>query len=520
MDSKKDILDASVSEPAHLESEMIESYDLATIYRGNGFNYYVPNKIFNEREQNLISLVLKVFNGSASVSVEGDEETMKFIDFFKEEVMPIVEINQLMKKMASKKIQSEFTEKCLTLLDSMSFVENKKIFSQALLHLTIGLGAIWFFAVDDALEEIMINSQTSTFVFHKKHGMCKVAIEFDEYFAAELAKKIASTIDRQFDHDTPLLDARLPDGSRVNATFSGISPNGTTLTIRKFSIKPISIINIIEDGTISSEAAAFLWLLTEGFGASPKNILIAGGTASGKTTMLNILAGFIKLSDRIITIEDTVEIFLPMRDNWVPMESRTSTGKEIGIDALLKNAMRMRPDRIIVGEVRGAEALTFFNAMDTGHQGCLGNIHANNGREVISKLQEKPMDVPQSLISLLDVIVIMQKRFTKEHGIQRKIVQIVEVTRMENKVLLGTVFDFDEDSGMIKKTDVPSSVLEKMAQEKNVSKMELKKELELRKAVLDWMLKKGIKSQSNSFDVIQGYYYTREQVLQAMYENR
>jgi len=190
------------------------------------------------------------------------------------------------------------------------------------------------------------------FVFHKQYGMCKANVEIENKALVDLIGRIALTIGKEFNAKNALLDARLPDGSRVNATLNELSPTGATLTVRKFSTIPLTILDLIDNGTITSEAAAFLWLMVDGLGNYPRNILISGGTTSGKTTFLNILSNFVRLSERVVSIEDTIELSLLGRDNWVALEARSSVSEQVSMDALLRNAMRMRPDRIIVGEVR------------------------------------------------------------------------------------------------------------------------------------------------------------------------
>jgi len=178
--------------------------------------------------------------------------------------------------------------------------------------------------------------------------------------------------------------------------------------------------------------------------------------------------------------------------------------------------MRMRPDRLIVGEVRGEEALSLFNAMDTGHEGCLGTIHANNAREAVIKLQEKPLLVPQSMIPLLDMIVIMQRRYSKEKGMQRRVTQIVELSRMNDKVLFGNLFDFDEKSDLLKRTAISGILLEKIAQSNSISKLEVMNEIVVRRKILEWMIKEEIKKPLEVLEVIDTYYYNPEKVLKTI----
>jgi len=239
----------------------------------------------------------------------------------------------------------------------------------------VGYGIIDPLVRDDGLEEIMIiGAGKPVYLFHREYEMMTSNIEFySEKEIIDLINRIARQVGRRVDISMPLLDARLPDGSRVNATIPPASVDGATLTIRKFRKDPYSIIDLMNLNTMTPQVAAFLWMCVDGLGAKPANILIAGGTSSGKTTMLNCLASFIPETERIITIEDTAELSLPLR-HWIRLEARPPgmEGKgELTLDILTKNSLRMRPDRILVGEVRHDEAFTLFTAMNTGHEGAV-----------------------------------------------------------------------------------------------------------------------------------------------------
>ncbi|AFK22680.1 ATPase, T2SS/T4P/T4SS family [Pyrococcus sp. ST04] len=272
-----------------------------------------------------------------------------------------------------------------------------ELLAELIVQNMIGYGKLDPLVRDDNLEEIMvIGLYKPVYVWHRRFGMCKTNISFsNEREILNIIERIAREVGRRIDQQNPLLDARLPDGSRVNATLPPISLDGPTLTIRKFKKDPLTIIDLIKYGTMNSEVAAFLWLLVDGLGVKPANILVAGGTGSGKTTTLNSLAMFIPPSERVISIEDTAELQLPI-EHWVRLETRPPNveGKgEITMDDLVKNTLRMRPDRIIVGEVRGPEARTMFTAMNTGHDGALYGfsvIQLSDGRvEFIGNLVDR-----------------------------------------------------------------------------------------------------------------------------------
>jgi len=502
-----------------MKLKKIESSPFADIYQGLSSNFYdVKQSSFSEKEKAFATFLIKqILKGGVSrKDFEGAPDD--FNDNFVDMIVSIVQMDELIDKLPPKKVFVELLESLVKITSKIKFIQDKAVFSEYVLHNSIGLKQLAFFSLDDDLEELMVNGPEDIFVFHRKHGMCKTNVVIDEKTLTDIIQRIALTIGRNFDPKNPLLDARLPDGSRVNATLADLAPTGATLTIRKFSSIPMTILDLIQNKTITSEAAAFLWTVVDGLGTHPQNILVAGGTASGKTTMLNVLSNFIRLNERVVSIEDTIELALLGRENWVALEARNSVGSEITMDSLLKNAMRMRPDRVIVGEVRGPEALTLFTAMDTGHQGCLGTIHANNAREAIVKLQERPLEVPQAMLPLLDFIVIMERHYSKETGMQRRVTQIVELSRMEDKVLFGTLFEFDDKLNYLKRTEIQSQILEEIAKKNSMTKNELSKEVSVRKVILDWMLKQNIRKPLEVLEVIESYYYNPEKVMSTISE--
>ncbi|MCD6478890.1 MAG: CpaF family protein, partial [Candidatus Diapherotrites archaeon] len=381
----------------------------------------------------------------------------------------------------------------------------------------IGYGKLTPLITDDNLEEIMINGKGKPiFVFHKKYGMCRTNLIIENESALyRLILRIANTVGKKFDEDNALLDARLPGGARVNATYKSVTPFGYTLTIRKFNRNPMSIIQLIENKTISVEAAAFLWLAVEGLRINPMNIIVSGGASSGKTTLLNALCAFIRPEERIITIEDTLELDLGDRENWIQLESRPKIQnvKEVSMNDLLKNALRMRPDRIIVGEVRGEEAQTMFVAMDTGHKGLLGTLHSNTAREMVLRLKAAPMNVPINMIPLLNLAVIMFKMYSRQLGMIRRVKEIAEIEHMEEKILLSNVYEWNKRKDIIEKTDVPARTLDKFAEATGLTKNEIMEEQNIRQRILEWMIKNKISDWVKVQEIIHQYYYDPKSIL-------
>lgn len=375
----------------------------------------------------------------------------------------------------------------------------------------VGYGLLEPLLSDDNIEEIMvIGSGSPVYVFHRKHGMCETNVVFSD--AKEIIKiieRIASSIGRRIDLSTPLLDARLRDGSRVNATLSPPSLTGPTITIRKFKKDPMTIIDLVNYNTLDSGAAAFIWAMVDGLGVRPSNVLISGGTGSGKTTTLNSISIFVRGRDRILTIEDTAELQLPVK-HIVRFETRPPSveGKgEIDMDILLKNALRMRPDRIIVGEVRGPEAKTLFNAMNTGHDGTMGTVHANTARETITRLTNEPMSVPIIMVPALNLIIMQGRFIHPEKGPIRRIREITEVVGVKNnRVELNQVFKWEIKDDILKRTQNPSVLIQSIGENTGLTIEEIENEIQKRKEYLDSMIAEGIREDFNIKKNLEDYY--------------
>lgn len=393
-----------------------------------------------------------------------------------------------------------------------------EILTELVVQNMIGYGRLDPLVRDDNLEEIMvIGTNKPVYVWHRRFNMCKTNIVFkDDREILNIIERIAREVGRRIDQQSPLLDARLPDGSRVNATIPPISLDGPTITIRKFKKDPLTIIDLIKYGTLNTEVAALLWIFVDGLGIKPANILVAGGTGSGKTTTLNSLAMFIPPSERVISIEDTAELQLPI-EHWVRLETRPPNveGKgEITMDDLVKNTLRMRPDRIIVGEVRGPEARTMFTAMNTGHDGCMGTIHSNSARETIVRLESPPMNVPRIMIPALDIIIMQIRYHSRKKGTIRRITEIAEVSGIEGEsIQLNKLYKYDPAKDELVATGVPSRFMNILAQHTGLSLTELEIEKEKRKLVLEWMIERGIRGIEEVGHYIRQFYIDSEDLL-------
>lgn len=395
--------------------------------------------------------------------------------------------------------------------------DKRRVFADFIVQNMVGYGLLDPLLENDRLEEVMVvGTEKSVYVYHRKHGMCRTNVVFEEDAAiTNIISKIARSVGRRVDISSPLLDARLPDGSRVNATMPPASLDGPSLTIRKFQADPLTIVDIIKFGTLDPELASFLWLITEGYGVKPANVLVSGGTGSGKTTTLNCLGSFIPTSDRVISIEDTAELQLPV-EHWIRLETRPPNveGKgEVNMDMLLKNTLRMRPDRIVVGEVRGAEAVTLLAAMNTGQNGCLGTLHANTAKETVTRLTSEPMSVPLVMIPSLNLI-LMQNRFTYRGKVVRRITEIAEITGSEGKkVKINILCVWDPKDDAVKPTGVPSVILWKLAELRGVSVQETEEEMKRRRSVLEYLVENDIRSIGDVGTFINEYYTSPDAIM-------
>ncbi|MFQ5975872.1 MAG: CpaF family protein [Candidatus Hydrothermarchaeales archaeon] len=419
-----------------------------------------------------------------------------------------------------------FTEKVQMIIEQLYFGVNPaklKSMTQLVVLNMVGYGQLELLFEDEKLEEIMvIGSERPVYVTHTKYGTCRTNLVFESDEEIErILDKIASSVGKRIDRSVPLLDARLSDGSRSNATIPPISLDGPTLTIRKFKADPLTVVDLINFRTLTTDVSAYLWLIADGFGIKPGNILVAGGSGSGKTTTLNCLCSFVPTTDRVITIEDTAELQLPL-EHWVRLETRPPSVEgegEVTMDDLVKNTLRMRPDRVIVGEVRGPEARTLFTAMNTGHDGCMGTLHSNSAKETITRLTNPPMQVPKIMMPALDLVLMEQKIYYKGKTL-RRITEIAEIAGQEGeKTALNNVYEWDAKTDTLKPTGVPSVLKTKIAKLKGIDLDGIEDEVSRRKMVLDWMVKKNINRIDKVGTVVNRYYSNVEGLMEEIHNN-
>lgn len=331
-----------------------------------------------------------------------------------------------------------------------------------------GFGLLDSIIKDDTITEVMINGPKNIFI-EQGGRLTKLDKQFESQRKLEdVIQRIVGLAGREVNQANPICDTRLPDGSRVNVVLPPIALCGPTVTIRKFSKTPMTIEKLIEYGSITQEIADKLQLLVK----AKYNIFISGGTGSGKTTFLNALSNYIPKDERVITIEDSAELQIEGIENLVSLETRNANASgagQITIRDLIKSSLRMRPERIIVGEVRGGEALDMLQAMNTGHDGSLSTGHANSTEDMLSRLETMvlqgaaglPLEaIRQQIASAVDIIIHLSRLRDKS----RKTMEITEVVRYENgKIILNPLYVFEEDenstldkvSGQLKRTSNP-----------------------------------------------------------------
>jgi len=388
---------------------------------------------------------------------------------------------------------------------------------------------------DKYIEDISCNgSDMYLYVQHRTYGSVRTSVKFGEVELNNFVLRLAQISGRHVSLLQPIRDLTLPDGSRANITLGGeVTKKGSTFTIRKFRANPISSIELMEYGSIDAQQLAFMWILME----YKRSILVSGGTATGKTTFLNVLCSFIPPEYKIVSIEDTAELNL-MHPNWIQSITRTGFGTsdggasgisgmsgggggkspgDISLYDLLVAALRQRPEFIIVGEVRGGEAFTLFQAIAVGHA-ALGTIHAGSMDELLARVESNPMNVPRSLLSNLDLVIFPMHIKKGERSMRRiaNIVEILELDRDSGDLITNTVFKW------VPETDVfqwqgRSFLFDRIKDTYGVSKDVLNDELKYRTDFIIWMQKHDIREYHAVTKMVQLYYRDKEEVLGWLY---
>ena len=371
----------------------------------------------------------------------------ELVDDIKRFVSENVSLSKISDEELAERIDQIVTDR---LKDIYCPIETKVSISQQVYSSIRGFGLLDSIISDDSITEVMINGPEKIFI-EKKGRLTRLDKKFESQRKLEdVIQRIVGLAGREVNQANPICDTRLPDGSRVNVVLPPIALCGPTITIRKFSKEPMTINKLIEYGSITQEIADKLELLVK----AKYNIFISGGTGSGKTTFLNALSNFIPKDERIITIEDSAELQIAGIDNLVSLETRNANASGAGqvtIRDLIKSSLRMRPERIIVGECRGGEALDMLQAMNTGHDGSLSTGHANSTEDMLSRLETMVLQgadgfpieaIKQQIASAVDIIIHLSRLRDKS----RKTMAITEVVGIKNgEIELNPLYEFKED---------------------------------------------------------------------------
>jgi len=489
------VLEPPVEEQAPQASSFKEVYPLQEPYsyaaisrdpQSGGLRYIVIEPTLRENERQFLTRIKNVLVEELKVDLKSFGSKEKSEQYLREQVQGIIKDYKMV-------IEPETLDKLMYYI-SRDFVHYAKI--DPLMR-------------DHMIEDISADGVgVPIYIWHREYESIPSNLIFRDHRELDsFVTKLAYVSGRHISIATPMVDASLPDGSRIQLTYGKeVTRRGSTFTIRRFRADPLTISDLISFNTVSSQMGAYFWYLIE----RKASLLVGGGTASGKTTSLNALSMFIVPDFKVISIEDTAELNLP-HENWIPSVARTGFGSvgssaEISLFDLLKAAMRQRPDYIIVGEVRGAEAYTLFQSMATGHGG-LSSMHADSVTAAIHRLESEPMNIPPALMMTLDVIAMQSRVRVAERSTRRltHIAELVKIDPVSKEILINDVFKWEPKADRFAYSG-RSYVLEKIVERHGIPIELIKKELDQRKTILDWMVKSGIRRYTDVSAVIRDYY--------------
>ncbi|RLJ02857.1 MAG: type IV secretion system protein VirB11 [Candidatus Aenigmatarchaeota archaeon] len=423
-----------------------------------------------------------------------------------------VDFNKL-RKMEARKYLLEETKKILDSLEINLSPRRRKVVEYYIERDFMGLESIEPLMNDPNIEDISCDGNgIPIYIYHRNSNIGSIPTniifkdkDYLDSFVVKLAQRCGKTISMA----EPVLDASLPDGSRLQATLStDIARRGSNFTIRKFTEKPLTPVDLINFGTIDSRTLAYLWFAVE----HRKSILVSGSTATGKTSMLNVISLFIKPEEKILTIEDTPELRLT-NPHWVPEVAREAISEigeskigKVDMYLLLKESLRQRPDYIIVGEVRGKEAFVLFQQMATGHPG-LSTIHAESFEKLIDRLTTPPINLPATLLENLDIIVFLTRSKYRDQYVRRvkNVVEVLGHDRERNMPITNEVFRWNPNTDLIDLVG-GSMLLQKIVMETGITEREIRREIRNRVKVLEWMRDRGFTDYRDVGRIIKMYY--------------
>ena len=468
---------------------LVEPYAYAAIThdpKTGGMLYYVIEPTLSEEDKQYYAKLRSILTEELDVDVRKIETKAAAEKLLREHVETIVKSYKL-------KIEAET-------LDKLMYYLNRDL---------INFGRIEPLMRDHMLEDISCDGpDVPLYVWHRQYESIPTNVKFESGKELDsFVVKLAYLCNKHVSIASPIVDGGLPDGSRIQLTYSKeVTRHGSSFTVRRFKADPLTITDLITFNTITAEMAAYFWYLIE----KKSCILTSGGTASGKTTLLNCISMFILPDDKVVTIEDTPEMNIP-HQNWIASIARVGFGArgssaEISTFDLLKAAMRQRPDYVIVGEVRGEEAFTLFQAMATGHGG-LSSLHADSVGATLRRLESAPLNIPRSLLPTLNVVGVLSRMRVGDRP-ARRLVELTEVLGIDpssGEVELNEIFRWDP------KTDAftysgHSRIIDVLAQKSGVAVEDVRSELQRRKTVLDYMVQRNIRRYKDVGNLIRSYY--------------
>lgn len=448
--------------------------------------------------------------------IEFGPTTRAIIKHIKEEVIKKISLNSILEnKNISNDIKKEFYALLFSKLKFLleGFEDDFVVsLSHYYTELFLGMGEIELLLLDENIEEIVINSANEPiWVYHKKHSWLRTnVIVEDEETIKHYASLAGRIVNRDITLLNPLLDAHLKTGDRMNATLQPISSGGNTITIRKFASNPWTITSFIKNKTIDFETAAWIWTALQ----YELSVLIVGGTGSGKTSILNVVSNFFSPKQRIITIEDTRELILPETLHWVPLETRLPNPEgqgEVSMLDLVVNSLRMRPDRILVGEIRRKrEAEVLFEAMHTGHS-VYATLHANSVEEAVQRLTNPPIDLPKSMLNSLSLLVVQNRN--RRTG-KRRTFQVAEISSEGDANLL---FELDVAKDQMKKVNAPERLFKNLSLFGGLTEVEVMREIDEKMSILKYLIDNDIDDVNRIGNIISDYYLNKDFLFKRLF---